>query len=124
MDEVLEQEVGLIKEVPLVLQQHLEAWERYLDHDNLDFLLLVAVVPAQFELLQPFKDGNGRIGRILIPLFLYQKKHSPSPCSISVNIWKLIGTSTTSGLRLFPQKVTGWLDYLFPESHNPVGQNE
>lgn len=99
--------VTFVPPSPLVLQQHLEAWERYLDHDDLDFLLQVAVVPAQFELLQLFKDGSGRIGRILIPLFLYQKKHSPSPCSISVNIWRLIGTSTTSGLRLFPQKVTG-----------------
>ena len=34
---------------------------------------------AQFELLHPFKDGNGRIGRILIPLFLYQKKKLSQP---------------------------------------------
>lgn len=34
---------------------------------------------AQFELLHPFKDGNGRIGRILIPLFLYQKKVLSQP---------------------------------------------
>ena len=34
---------------------------------------------AQFELLHPFKDGNGRICRILIPLFLYQKKQLSQP---------------------------------------------
>ena len=34
---------------------------------------------AQFELLHPFKDGNGRIGRILIPLFLYQKRALSQP---------------------------------------------
>jgi Fic family protein len=34
---------------------------------------------AQFELLHPFKDGNGRIGRILIPLFLYQKRALSHP---------------------------------------------
>jgi len=39
----------------------------------------VAVVHAQFELLHPFKDGNGRIGRILIPLFLYQKRALSQP---------------------------------------------
>jgi len=45
------------------LPDHLQAWERYLDSDDVDFLLQTAVVHARFELLHPFKDGNGRIGR-------------------------------------------------------------
>lgn len=64
---------------PLQLPDHLRAWEAYLDSDDVDFLIQTAVVHAQFELLHPFKDGNGRIGRILIPLFLYQKKVLSQP---------------------------------------------
>lgn len=64
---------------PLQLPDYLQAWERYLDGDDVDFLLQTAVVHAQFELLHPFKDGNGRIGRILIPLFLYQKRALSQP---------------------------------------------
>ncbi len=64
---------------PLRLPDHLQAWERYVDSDDVDFLLQAAVVHAQFELLHPFKDGNGRIGRILIPLFLYQKRALSQP---------------------------------------------
>ena len=64
---------------PLQLPDFLQEWERYLDSDDIDFLLQTAVVHAQFELLHPFKDGNGRIGRILIPLFLYQKKVLSQP---------------------------------------------
>jgi Fic family protein len=64
---------------PLQLPNHLQAWEQYLDSDDIDFLLQAAVVHAQFELLHPFKDGNGRIGRILIPLFLYQKRVLSQP---------------------------------------------
>jgi Fic family protein len=64
---------------PLQLLDHLQAWERYLNSDDMDFLLQVAVMHAQFELLHPFKDGNGRIGRILIPLFLYQKRALSQP---------------------------------------------
>ena len=64
---------------PLQLLDHLEAWGRYIDSDDTDFLLQTAVVHAQFELLHPFKDGNGRVGRILIPLFLYQKNVLTQP---------------------------------------------
>ena len=64
---------------PLQLHGYLQAWERYIDSDDADFLLQTAVVHAQFELLHPFKDGNGRIGRILIPLFLHQKKALSQP---------------------------------------------
>ena len=64
---------------PLRLQEFLQAWEQYLDYDDNNFLLQAAIVHAQFELIHPFKDGNGRIGRILIPLFLYQKKQLSQP---------------------------------------------
>lgn len=64
---------------PLQLPDFLQAWEQYLDSNDVDFLLQTAVMHAQFELLHPFKDGNGRIGRILIPLFLYQKKALSQP---------------------------------------------
>lgn len=56
-------------------------WETNLD-DLSRFglpLVQVAVVHAQFELIHPINDGNGRIGRLLIPLFLYQKRTLASP---------------------------------------------
>jgi len=64
---------------PFQLQGHLDAWQMYLEFNYIDLLLQSAVVHAQFELLHPFSDGNGRIGRILIPLFLYQKKKLSQP---------------------------------------------
>jgi Fic family protein len=59
---------------PLQLLDHLQAWEAYLSTDDFDVLVQTAIVHAQFELIHPFKDGNGRIGRLLIPLFLFQKR--------------------------------------------------
>lgn len=73
------EEASFVPPSPLQLQDHLQAWQAYLDFDDADFLLQVAVVHAQFELLHPFKDGNGRIGRLLIPLFLFQKKALSQP---------------------------------------------
>lgn len=72
-------EASFVPPSPLQLNDHLLAWEHYIDGDDSDFLLQTAVVHAQFELLHPFKDGNGRIGRLLIPLFLYQKKALSQP---------------------------------------------
>lgn len=64
---------------PLQLLDHLQAWETYLHDDDVDPLIQTAVVHAQFEMIHPFKDGNGRIGRLLIPLFLSQKKVLGTP---------------------------------------------
>ncbi len=66
-------EASFVPPSPLILADHLEAWESYTRAEDVDLLAQLAVVHAQFELIHPFKDGNGRIGRLLIPLFLYQK---------------------------------------------------
>lgn len=73
------EEASFVPPSPLILQGVLQDWETYLDVDDIDLLLQTAIVHAQFELIHPFKDGNGRIGRILIPLFLFQKKKLSQP---------------------------------------------
>ena len=47
-------------------------WESYLHADTPDRLVQLAIAHAEFESLHPFLDGNGRLGRILVPLFLWQ----------------------------------------------------
>ena len=38
-------------------------------------MVQLAIMHAQFEIIHPFIDGNGRLGRILIPIFLFQKQY-------------------------------------------------
>ena len=49
-------------------------WEAYIHGSAPDVLVQLFIVHAEFESLHPFLDGNGRIGRMLIPLFLFEKK--------------------------------------------------
>ncbi len=72
-------QASFVPPTPLIMHDSLQLWERYVGLDDIDFLIQTAVVHAQFELIHPFEDGNGRIGRILIPLFLYQKKALSQP---------------------------------------------
>ena len=73
------EEATFIPPSPLQLNDHLERWQTYMAGDDFDVLCQTAVVHAQFELLHPFMDGNGRIGRLLIPLFLFTKDRLSSP---------------------------------------------
>ena len=73
------EQASFVPPSPLRLADHLDAWQHYVSGDDFDVLAQAAIMHAQFELLHPFKDGNGRIGRLLIPLFLYAKGRLPSP---------------------------------------------
>ncbi len=73
------EQASYIPPEPLTLMNHLSNFEKYVHFDEKDRLVQLAIVHAQFEVIHPFLDGNGRLGRILMPLFLYEKKvlHSP-----------------------------------------------
>jgi Fic family protein len=60
--------------VPETVLEHISAWEKYYHMDEKDALIQLAIIHAQFEIIHPFLDGNGRLGRILVPLFLFEKK--------------------------------------------------
>lgn len=54
------------------LPDAMSAWERYAHNRVQDRLVQLAILHAEFEALHPFLDGNGRLGRMLIPFFLWQ----------------------------------------------------
>jgi Fic family protein len=72
-------EATFVPPSPARLMDGLDNWEKYYHAAEKDPLVQLALIHAQFEFLHPFLDGNGRIGRILIPLFLYDKKILSSP---------------------------------------------
>lgn len=54
--------------------------EKYInEEDDLDILIRSGLIHYQFETIHPFLDGNGRVGRMLITLFLIEKGLLKSP---------------------------------------------
>ena len=64
---------------PNELNEHLSNFEKYIHFEEKDRLTQLALIHAQFEIIHPFLDGNGRIGRLLIPLFLFEKEILSKP---------------------------------------------
>ncbi|VVB62520.1 Uncharacterised protein [uncultured archaeon] len=64
---------------PMYVMDFLSKWENYVHKKEDNILIQLAIIKAQFELIHPFRDGNGRIGRMLVPLILYSKKVLPIP---------------------------------------------
>lgn len=55
-------------------------FEKYIhSEEELDPLVQIAIAHYQFEAIHPFLDGNGRVGRLIIPLFLCEKKITAYP---------------------------------------------
>ena len=55
------------------LPNAMDAWERFIHANEPDILVQLAIVHAEFESIHPFLDGNGRIGRLIVPLFMVAK---------------------------------------------------
>lgn len=65
------EQAEFVPPAPEALLPALDAWEKHYHAESPDGLVQIAVIHAQFEIIHPFLDGNGRIGRI--PLFLAEK---------------------------------------------------
>jgi len=70
---MLQEQATFVPPDPLLVPELMEKWARFYHADQPDILVQAAVLHAQFELIHPFEDGNGRLGRLVIPLFLYEK---------------------------------------------------
>ena len=63
-----------IPAAPHELSALLSNFEKYLNDERVKYpLIQIALLHYQFESIHPFLDGNGRVGRLLIVLFLLKK---------------------------------------------------
>jgi Fic family protein len=65
---------------PQEMEQSLAAWELFLhQRGELPDLVQCALMHEHFEAIHPFLDGNGRVGRLLITLFLIERGRLSQP---------------------------------------------
>jgi Fic family protein len=62
-----------------VVPECLAGWEKYLADRALPPLVQLALLHYQFEAIHPFRDGNGRVGRLINTLFLLERGLLSSP---------------------------------------------
>jgi Fic family protein len=74
------QEARYVPPPPDLVPELLADWEKFLNEDlRIPPLVQCAMMHYQFEAIHPYRDGNGRIGRLLITLFLCAKNVLPKP---------------------------------------------
>lgn len=65
---------------PREMASVLTDWEKFLhQRDKMPDLIQCALMHEQFEAIHPFLDGNGRVGRLLITLFLIERGRLSQP---------------------------------------------
>lgn len=72
----------------------------YVNRTDVDPVSQAAIAHAQFELIHPFADGNGRVGRVLIAWILVRRLSLVMPPPVSTRIAADVG-GYSSGLVLF-----------------------
>src|SRR5216684_8929889 len=108
---------------PGEVQPCLAEWEKFLHESDLPPLVTIALAHYQFEAIHPFLDGNGRVGRLLITLFLIQRQILPTPLLYLSAFFEASRRDYYGGLRGVSERAEWepWLEYFL---HGVARQSE
>ena len=112
---------------PAQMIEHLHGWENYYHFDRPDPLVQLAIIHAQFEMIHPFLDGNGRLGRMIIPLFLFERKLISSPVFYISAYLEAHREKYVAGLRALSDKTpaawAGWIGFFLEAMDEQAREN-
>ncbi|OQA01909.1 MAG: Adenosine monophosphate-protein transferase SoFic [Planctomycetes bacterium ADurb.Bin401] len=90
---------------PKFMQQLIKLFDQLLAENKIDPLLLIASFVLDFECTHPFMDGNGRIGRLLTLLLLYQAYYEVGRY---ISLERIIEESKETYYEALLQSSRGW----------------
>lgn len=89
----------------------------FMQRDDIDAVTQAAVAHAQFEVVHPFADGNGRLGRLLVSRILAHRLGVPVPPPVSVQFARDIGGYLAGLTRYRQGEVDGWVSWFADAVH-------
>jgi Fic family protein len=97
---------------PQHLMEFLDNWEKYYHLERPDAIVQLGVIHAQFEIIHPFLDGNGRLGRMLLPIFLFEKKVLSRPMFYLSQYLEANRDAYVDHLRMLGKEAGAWNNWL------------
>lgn len=107
------------------LSAGMDSWERFIHEEYNDRLVQIAILHAEFESLHPFLDGNGRLGRMCIPLLMAQYGVIDSPMFYISAFFEANRQDYYERLRAVSRDEdwTGWCAYFLTAVNQQAGNN-
>lgn len=96
---------------PGEVEECLSGWEKFLHESEFPPLVAIGLAHYQFEAIHPFLDGNGRVGRLLITLFLIERKILPAPLLYLSAFFEASRREYYEGLRAVSE-LGAWQEWL------------
>jgi Fic family protein len=93
------------------LMECLSQWESFAQDPTWPPLIQMAFLHYQFEAIHPFLDGNGRVGRLLITLFLIERRILQTPLLYLSNFFEATRSEYYDRLKAVTEQAA-WEDWL------------
>lgn len=114
-------EANLVTPPPTRLDELLADLLAFVNDTDLDAVATAAIAHAQFEIIHPFADGNGRIGRVLISWVLTRRLRLLTPPPVSVRLAADVGGYTAGLTRYRFGATSAWVGW-FAEAVSGAGR--
>jgi Fic family protein len=84
----------------------------YVNRDDVDPVSQASIAHAQFEIIHPFADGNGRVGRVLVAWVLVRRLSLVTPPPVSTRIAADVGGYTSGLVRFRTGDHNAWVQWF------------